>query len=90
MNDYFCRETPQALQEETWFTIVYYMYLGLRGRETLHDLRKRALEFAVTQTAINSFIETSCVSPKTRRKYLCQQKELENISQVRVYQNVID
>lgn len=43
MRSYFDRRTPETLQEEVYFTLIYY--LGLRGREWIRRLRKNDLHF---------------------------------------------
>ena len=43
LGSYFDRRTPETLQEEVYFILIYY--LGLRGREWIRRLRKNDLQF---------------------------------------------
>ena len=43
LRSYFDRRTPETLQEEVYFILIYY--LGLRGREWIRRLRKSDLHF---------------------------------------------
>lgn len=45
MNAYFDEKTPTTLQHQVWFYLTYYF--GLRGRETLPQLNKDSIAFAV-------------------------------------------
>ena len=87
MKDYFTRDSPQKLQEEAWFSIIYY--LALRGREILHELPKRALEFA-EDTNGNKFVHINSTYITKNVKVSMSSKEFENISQARIYENTHD
>lgn len=45
LSRYFNRRTPQRLQDEVFFTIVYHF--GFRGREWMRSLTKSSLKFSV-------------------------------------------
>ena len=45
LNRYFNASTPTRLQQQVWFYITYYF--GLRGRETLPQLKKDCISFAI-------------------------------------------
>jgi len=87
IKEYFTRDSPQVLQEEAWFTIVYY--LALRGREVLHDLPKSALEFAV-DTNGKSFVFINSTYITKNVKVSLSSKEFENISQARIYETEVE
>ena len=82
IKDYFTRDTPDVLQEEAWFSIVYY--LALRGREVLRDLSKNALEFSFDASGRECiYINTTYITKNVRVSL--PTKDFENLSQARIY-----
>ena len=82
IKDYFTRDTPDVLQEEAWFSIVYY--LALRGREVLRDLPKNALEFLLDASGREYiYINTTYITKNVRVSL--STKDFENLSQARIY-----
>lgn len=84
MSVYFDRSTPQRLQQEAWFSLVYY--LALRGREILHDLPVNAICFGEDSEG-KSFVYINKTYITKNVKVSLSQKEFENLSQARVYEN---
>lgn len=84
MRNYFTRDCPKKLQEELWFSIVYY--LALCGREVLHDLPRNALEFSQDSNGVTFvFINKTFVTKNVKASLT--PKEYENLSQARMYEN---
>jgi len=82
IKNYFTRDAPDVLQEEAWFTIVYY--LALRGREILRDLPKNSLEFSFDASGQEYvYINTTYITKNVRVSL--STKDFENLSQARIY-----
>lgn len=82
MRRYFDRETPVILQQEAWFSIVYYF--ALRGREVIRDLTPKSISFTEDASGKKfAYINQSYLSKNVKASLSA--KEFENLSQARMY-----
>ena len=87
MRCYFDRSRPDVLQQEAWFSLVYF--LALRGREVLHDLPKQAISFSHDSEG-KRFLHINKQYITKNVKVSLSSKEYENLSQARMYENPKD
>lgn len=65
LEQYFDASTPVKLQQEIWFYFTYYF--GLRGRETLPQLKKNSIEFAMDSDGREyAFLNHSVISKNVK------------------------
>ena len=87
IKEYFDRRNPVVLQQEIWFNCVYYF--GLRGREVLSYLKKTDIEITTdSESRHYAFIKNEFLTKNV--KMSLSQKEFENISVARMYDNPTD
>lgn len=87
LNLYFDRSNPTVLQQEIWFNCVFYF--GLRGREVLSCLKKTDIEITLDSNKRQfAFIKNTFLTKNV--KMSLSQKEFENVSMARMYDNPED
>ena len=83
MSSYFDRTSTDILQEEVWFSIVYYF--GFRGREVIRDLPPKCFSFekdSENETIVG--LKSTYLSKNIKASL--SKKEYENIKVVRMYE----
>lgn len=82
---HFDRSSPEVLQDEIIFNLIYYF--GLRGRETLPHLSKNSIVIDTTSTG-KRFLRISHDIISKNAKASLKQNEYEDLKQARAYENI--
>ena len=85
IRDYFDRKSPQTLQDEIIFNLLFY--LGLRGRETLPLFTKESIVCEVSSTGRKYLRICHEILSKNAKASLTE-KEFEDLKKARIYENV--
>ena len=84
IRQYFDRSTPEILQEEIMFNLIYYF--GLRGRETLPQLTKNSIVCETSSDGKRCLRIGHELLSKNSRASL-NQKEFEDLKTARIFEN---
>lgn len=87
LNLYFNRSNPIVLQEEVWFTIVYF--LGFRGREVVRELSPSSLQLE-TDSEGRYYAQINHLYLSKNIKASLNIKEYENLKCARIYEQSDD
>lgn len=82
LRSYFKRDTPENLQEEFYFVLVYY--LGLRGREWIRRLRKGDVKF-LTDANGRDYVEVKGIDSIQKNQQPSLDKSKISIKNPRIY-----
>lgn len=83
IRNYFDRSSPEILQEEIMFNLIYF--LGFRGRETLPQLTKNSFALETSSTG-KSFLCINTEILSKNAKASLRQKEYEEMKKARMYE----
>lgn len=79
---YFTRDTPKKLQQEVFFTLIYYK--GYRGREWMRNIKKSHLKFRKDEHGVEyADVEIPIFSKNCKGSL--EEKNYSNPKQVRIY-----
>lgn len=84
LKTFFNASTPTILQQQVWFYITYFF--GLRGRETLPQLKKNCLSFTIDSDGREyAYLNHNVLSKNVKASL--DMKENENVKKCRIYDN---
>ena len=82
MSEYFTRDSPENLQFEVWYSLVYHF--GLRGREIISSVALSDVNISVDSDS-RSFVSIKYNSLSKNIKQSLSEKEFENLKTSRMY-----
>lgn len=85
LRSYFDRSTPERLQEEVYFVIIYY--LGLRGREWIKRIKKSSIKF-MTDSKGKDYVTIEGISAIQKNDQPSLTKHVQSSKEPRIYKTM--